>query len=112
MKKLLKKIWKNIRNFGSHPVARATDALKQAVMAHCRAVSDVKYHQMMFDFFNQQALMLSPHEHWWEFAAAKDAAKHHAEQLEGERRIEEQTKAKLDACRERLRLVRQGEEDG
>lgn len=105
---IFKKIWKELKNLRGHPLTRATEELKQAVMAHCRVVSDVKFHQMMYDFYNVQTLGLNPHEHWWEFAAAKDSAQHHQKELEFEQRKQEQTKARLEACKERVSMIRQG----
>lgn len=100
------------RHLLGNPITRAAEALKAAAMVHAQAVSSVKYHQMMLEFYNQQALTANPHEHWWEFAAAKDSAKHHTEELQTESRLEAQAKARLDACRERLRMLRLGDSDG
>lgn len=111
MKNPLKKLWRKIQNFHSHPLTRATEELKKAAQAHCRILSDINYHQMLLEFYNNQAFSLSPHEHWWEFAAAKDSAKHHAEELAAERHLEEEARAHLNACRERLRMVREGIEE-
>lgn len=104
----IKHIFKTIIDMLSDPMQRANNSLKDAIGALSRVEAEIKYHQRLYEFFNTQATAMNPHKLWWEFATAKDAAKHHQFEMELEQRRLDGAKARLEAAKQRVLDVRAG----